>query len=75
MSEMSLEDFRNLSDQLQEIIILQKGSFIDSKSREGKIIALYDLYDFFVEVTFEMVQKRITGIQMLEEDEKIKKWK
>ena len=75
MSEMPLEDFRNLSDQLQEIIILQKGSFIDSKNREGKILALYDLYDFFVEVTFEMVQKRITCIQMLEEDEKIKKWK
>lgn len=75
MSEMPLEDFRNISDQLQEIIILQKGSFIDSKNREGKIIALYDLYDFFVEVTFEMVQKRITRIQMLEEDEKIKKWK
>lgn len=74
MSEMSLEDFRHLSGQLQEIIILQKGSFIDSKNREGKVIALYDLYDFFVEVTFEIVKKRITGIQMLEEDEKIKKW-
>lgn len=74
MSEMSLEDFRHLSGQLQEIIILQKGSFIDSKNREGKVIALNDLYDFFVEVTFEIVKKRITGIQMLEEDEKIKKW-
>lgn len=56
---MTLEEYKILPGQVQEMVLFNEGHFIDAILRTKSVIALYSLFSFFVRLEYDTVNYRI----------------
>ena len=71
MNEISLEEYKNLSDHEKYDMVFRQGEFIDFTVGEEINFVLYSLYNFFVEVEYDSIKNKINAIDCFIDGKKL----
>lgn len=71
---MSRKDFREMTLVDQGMILLNKGKHLTVLKREGQLLNLYSIDNFFVEVYYSFLSDKIDKIEIITDYSKIDKY-
>lgn len=71
---MSKNDFREMSIADQGMILLNEGKHLTVLKREGQLLNLYSIDNFFVEVYYSFLSENIEKIEIVTDYSKIDKY-
>ncbi len=72
--DMSRRDFMEMTLADQGITLLNKGKHLTVLKREGQLLNLYSIDDFFVEVYYSFLSENIDKIEIVTDYSKIDKY-